>query len=271
MAWNPEYVVGVWCGHVTGGFGDTSLVGPVLKAMLAAQYGTRDYFTQVLSWGGDTMMGDAGKSRLFIDLFGDVVSDKTAGGEKSQLDFAPLILGASRAGNLESFRQIASLQDKLSPFQGGGKPYPASDFGGQLLSSEGLLCTSSTCSWDHPANYARGIDDTPCKDGAFHTDREKAPWAKVMLRGPSEVLGVVVENRGGWQNRHRQVPLQVEVSEDGDTWNVVYEDDQIRETYRVDLRRLAPRARLVRVRRKPDAKNEFFHLYKILVYGKKLY
>ena len=37
------------------------------------------------------------------------------------------------------------------------------------------------------------------------------------------------------------------------------------------LRRLAPRARLVRVRRKPDAKNEFFHLYKILVYGKKLY
>ena len=46
-------------------------------------------------------------------------------------------------------------------------------------------------------------------------------------------------------------------------WNPMPDDELIR--------RLAPRARLVRVRRKPDAKNEFFHLYKILVYGKKLY
>lgn len=27
VAWNPEYVVGVWCGHLWGGFGDTSVVG----------------------------------------------------------------------------------------------------------------------------------------------------------------------------------------------------------------------------------------------------
>ena len=27
ILWNPEYVVGVWCGHKYGGFGDTSLVG----------------------------------------------------------------------------------------------------------------------------------------------------------------------------------------------------------------------------------------------------
>lgn len=27
VAWNPEYVVGVWCGHLWGGFGDTSIVG----------------------------------------------------------------------------------------------------------------------------------------------------------------------------------------------------------------------------------------------------
>ena len=27
VMWNPRYVVGVWCGHLRGGFGDTSLVG----------------------------------------------------------------------------------------------------------------------------------------------------------------------------------------------------------------------------------------------------
>jgi penicillin-binding protein 1C len=27
VAWNPEYVIGVWCGHKRGGFGDKTLVG----------------------------------------------------------------------------------------------------------------------------------------------------------------------------------------------------------------------------------------------------
>ena len=35
VAWNPEYVVGVWCGHVSGGFGDTTLVGAKAAAPLA--------------------------------------------------------------------------------------------------------------------------------------------------------------------------------------------------------------------------------------------
>ena len=32
VAWNPEYVVGVWCGHKFGGFGDRSLVGAKASA-----------------------------------------------------------------------------------------------------------------------------------------------------------------------------------------------------------------------------------------------
>lgn len=32
VAWNPEYVVGVWCGHKFGGFGDKSLVGAKASA-----------------------------------------------------------------------------------------------------------------------------------------------------------------------------------------------------------------------------------------------
>ena len=252
--------------------GDTSLLVPVLKAMLSAQYGTPNYFSQTLGWGGDAMMGDQGKSRLFVKTIGDVMSEKAAGGEKAKLDFAPLILAASRANNLESFRQIAALQDKLEPFSGKGKPYPESDFGGKLLSSEGLLRTSSTTSWDHPEGYARGLDATPIGgNAAFHTDREKSPWALVMLKGPSEILGVLVVNGGGGQNRPRQVPIEVEVSEDGETWRGVFRSEEVREEYRADLRNLKPRARYVRVRRTPDAKNEFFHLHKILVYGRKLY
>lgn len=35
VAWNPEYAIGVWCGHKTGGFGDKSLVGARAAAPVA--------------------------------------------------------------------------------------------------------------------------------------------------------------------------------------------------------------------------------------------
>lgn len=35
VAWNPEYVVGVWCGHLAGGFGDKSVVGAHAAAPIA--------------------------------------------------------------------------------------------------------------------------------------------------------------------------------------------------------------------------------------------
>jgi penicillin-binding protein 1C len=34
IAWNPEYVIGVWCGHKRGGFGDKTLVGAKAAAPL---------------------------------------------------------------------------------------------------------------------------------------------------------------------------------------------------------------------------------------------
>jgi len=35
VMWNPEYVVGVWCGHKEGGFGDTTVVGALAAAPFA--------------------------------------------------------------------------------------------------------------------------------------------------------------------------------------------------------------------------------------------
>ena len=250
---------------------DRSLLAPVLKATLSAQYGTRDYFSQTLGWGGDTLMGDGGNSELFVRTLNEMVAERSKSGLKTELDFNPLILGASKAGNLEVFRQLVSLQDRLEPPNKSGKMYPANDFGMPLLSGDGLLKTSSTCGWDRPKGYARCIDGSPCTGNTFHTDREKAPWAVVTLPGPAEICGVVIENRCGAQNQGRQVPLEVQVSEDGEGWSTVHTDGEVRSTYRVDLRARAPRARYVRVRRTPEAKEEFFHLSKILVYGRKLY
>lgn len=35
VLWNPEYVIGVWCGHLAGGFGDKTLVGATAAAPVA--------------------------------------------------------------------------------------------------------------------------------------------------------------------------------------------------------------------------------------------
>ena len=251
--------------------GDTSLVSSVLKAVLLAQYDTRDYFSQTLGWGADMLMSNDAGTKAFMGTLEQVVAEKSSGAAKARLDFAPLILGASKAGNMTAFRQLAQLQDRLDPVPRSGRSYPASDFGAPLLSSEGMLRTSSTSQWDKPARYARCIDSSPCQENGFHTDKEGSPWAVVVLPGPADVCGVVVENNSAPPNRSRQVPLEVQVSEDGETWRGVFRDDDARATYRVDLRKSPCRARQVRVCRTPGAAENFFHLGKILVYGRKLY
>ncbi len=35
IAWNPQYVIGVWCGHLSGRFGDTAIVGAKAAAPIA--------------------------------------------------------------------------------------------------------------------------------------------------------------------------------------------------------------------------------------------
>jgi len=196
-----------------------------------------------------------------------------ASGVGASIDFGPLILGASRNGNREAFQQMAKLQAKLAPPATRDSGYGKSDFGGELLCADGMLRTSSTCGHDHPANYPFALDlPQPTSGAAFHTESEEAPWAEVTLAGPSTVAGIVLDNNFG-QNAGRQVPIEVSVSEDGKEWTKVYTNPSVEKTYRVDLRGHAAAARVqyVRVARTKGAGKNFFHLNKILVYGKKLY
>ena len=257
--------------------GDRQMNYDVLRAMLEAQYDTPEYFSQVMGWGSDLFTKSSDGSALFTKCLNEAIAAKTknqkgGGGVGGRMDFGPMLLAASRNGNVDAFRNIVKLQAKFSPLpKANGSPYPAKDFGGDLLSKGGLLQTSSTCGHDHPANYPMAIDDSPCGEGAFHTDSEEAPWAAVKLGGPTNVKGVVIENRFGNGNNGRQVPLVVEISDDGKSWQEVFSTDVKQDTYRVDLRGSPNTVHYVRVGRKAGARKDFFHLNKILVYGTKLY
>ena len=257
--------------------GDRQARYDVLKAMLEAQYGTPEYFSQTMGWGSDYFTKTSDGSKIFTKCLNDAIAaaTKNSKGEVAGggMDFGPMLLAASRNGNVDAFRNIVKLQAKLSPLpKGNGSPYPDRDFGGaELLSKYGLLQTSSTCGHDHPTTYPLAIDDSPCNGGAFHTDSEESPWATVILGGPSDVKGIVIENRFGGINGDRQVPIVVEISDDGKSWQQVFYSDKKQDTYRVDLRGSNNTVHHVRVSRKAGARKDFFHLNKILVYGTKLY
>ena len=194
------------------------------------------------------------------------------GGEKSKADVGSLILSSSRAGNAAVYRQAVELQKRFSVPEVTGDPYPRRDFGGELVSSDGMLRTSSTSVWESPGQYAFALDETPLRGNAFHTDKERRPWAMVVLAGPCRVRGVLAVNKTpGSCYRSRQPPVEVQLSEDGENWETVFKDVENRDVYRVDLTSRPARAVYVRVRRTPDAKDEVFHLNKIIVYGERLY
>ena len=243
---------------------DAALTERVAVAALEAQAGTKDYFAQTLSWCADFMIADAGRFGRLAELLG-----RLSGGNGQNIDFGRIILAASKAGNFAAFRQMAELQSKVSPLKREGKGYPEKDFGGVLVSADAMLRTSSTSRWDWPASYPLGLDALPLSGNAFHTDKEKEPWAMVVLAGECRVRGVLVANPGGY--RGRQPPIEVQLSGDGKEWRTVFSDDAVRTEYRVDLGDKSVVAKFVRVRRVPGAREDFFHLNKILVYGDRMY
>jgi hypothetical protein len=86
------------------------------------------------------------------------------------------------------------------------------------------------------------------------------------------VRGILVVNmHPGGSYRDRQVPMEVQVSEDGEAWTTVMSEERRLDEYRIDLGDKAQRTKFVKVRRVPGVKSDPFHLTKVLVYGDRLY
>lgn len=82
VAWNPEYAIGVWCGHKSGGFGDRSVVGaraaaPVAWAIARQMYpggdrprssGERPWFDEPPGVGRIAARGEAKKGERELVL-----------------------------------------------------------------------------------------------------------------------------------------------------------------------------------------------------------
>ncbi|MCR5413399.1 MAG: discoidin domain-containing protein [Kiritimatiellae bacterium] len=248
---------------------DDDAAWKLFEASLDGQAGTPTFYRQTIAWGSNRLMKGPEATKRFLATVG-----KSAQKTGAKLDFKSMIIKASKSGDIATFKQVYQLMDKLEPSLAPKKRanggWPEGEFGGKLLSADGMLQTSGTSNWESPVTYRNALDAADFEAGnAFHTGGEKAPWGMVILPGVSEISGIIVANIPG-QNAHRQAPLRIWASEDGTNFKEVYASDQVLNEWRCAF--TTPiKAKYIKVGRAPDAKSEVFHLRKILVYGKKLY
>ena len=248
-------------------FGKDETMWKLLPMMLASQANTPSFYVQTVNWGSKVFMSTPANAERFLAAVRESV-EKTG----AKLDFAGMVVAASASEDVGMFREVFSMIDAVSPEslpKKTDRAWPEKDYGGDLLSPDGMVAMTSTCSWDRPLGYRSALERFDVDANfAFHTDKQDSPAAFVILPGDSEITGITVVNSAScpW----RQPPVEIRVSEDGQNFDLVYRSEENKPEWRAAFDR--PRkAKYVMVSREAKAKDEFFHLKKILVYGRKLY
>ena len=262
------------------------LMEKTAEAFAAAQFGTRSFFSQTLGWCAPFVFADEKRAERFLKELPKIAEKfaRTAKGvagaraaaaaRRFKPDLGTFIAAAEEGNDLASFRRFAAMQEKFEPSRK-GTAFKDRDFGGVLVSSEGMLTLSKSFVGDTPRLHPGAIDASTVKDFTFTADKGEDQWAMVTLAGPCELRGVIVSAKTPDKSRRDlQLPFDVEVSEDGVSWNKVFSPDKPRDVFRIELPpKDRQKARYVRVRRSDPrkAREGTFSLSKILVYGKKLY
>lgn len=255
----------------------------IVPSMLDGQAGTPHYYNDIVSWASSELMKSPNDSTRFMKL---VVSNSIK--NKAPLDYAGMIQNAGANRDVKTFKQVYKLMEKLPetmpkntklPKVTFAKKWPEENYGGKLLSADGGLALKdiSHCS-PLSFKFALTADDVDA-GSTFHTGKDIEEWAEVFLYGPSKITGVTIVNTPG-QNSSRQVPIAVEISDNGTDWQRVWSSKENKAQWDVPIHSSSiatKHVRVVRTDRKPeityesDKEKEFFHLKKILVYGIKQY
>lgn len=244
--------------------GDITRQLSFFEGVLAIQAGSKSWFAPTIAWGQKKFGKDAGTANAYFAALAKVFSSQSAGADKDGLRAAlrPAVIAAETSGNVEAFQSLGHAGASLRS----GESIKTEPFPGDLLSSGGLLTTSSTCGWDHPENHWGVIE---ANGGGFHTDSQVRPHAIVRLGKLGDLSGIVIHDSSGGYNATRQLPMKVSVSEDGQTWTQVFRTDQHQSMWRIPLDGKATRVQFIKVERDDDRK-EFFHLNAIRAYGRRL-
>lgn len=250
---------------------DKEIAFNLMEKLLVAHEESDRYFVRTLNWAQDLF----GKDKNYKERFNSRIEDLATNSNSSERFrdlFTNNITEAAKTGNAENFVRFSKLANKLfkeEPTQATAPFNKIEPFPGYMLSKKGILQTSSSSRWDKVLNHYDVISNT-LTGGNFHTNRDLDPYAIVQLEGKGELSGINIVNFSRFSAR--QLPLVVEVSENGTNWQQVFRTEKNATHWKIDLQGKNIKATHVRVSSdKPEGKKEFFHLRGIFVYGRKLF
>lgn len=238
----------------------------VYEKILTLQTASKSWFSPTVSFG-QKLLGESDPD-LYFGILSRAFSsaESQSGVDENSMRGAlnQAIVAVEKAKNVDAFQALGKMAYKKlngSPSPNAGVKYPD-----MLLSSGGMLLPTSTCQHDNPSNHWGVIEES---GGSFHTNNEVHAGVVVKLGKLGEVHGIVIEGTGG-QNGGRLLPMKVSVSEDGTNWKEIFRTNTYQDVWKIDVKDGdAPRVQYVKVERDGDEKN-FFHLYAVRVYGKRL-
>ncbi|MBR4171509.1 MAG: hypothetical protein IKR48_07645 [Kiritimatiellae bacterium] len=246
-----------------------------------------EFFQQTLAWGATRYLRSKEWETPFINLVlatlerMDRASSK--GGKPSDAGksvWRKQITAAEEAGAMERRDKLLSLFRRLYPPSPIPKApsYPTEDFGGTLISSNACVQLSKVGRLDCAERHLEFCDASPSR-----ADKEGPPvsaevekgtrgvvWIRLQLGGVSEVSGILLVNAKKTKQRKGQLPLRVEVSENGSDWKTVATITKDANSWRVPLSPTESRVKFVRAVRGGEG-DEPLRLLKMLIYGRKLY
>ncbi|MGX8704518.1 MAG: hypothetical protein ACSW8H_08745, partial [bacterium] len=139
--------------------GDAALKERAVVAFASAQYGTRTFYTQTLGWCASFLFEDEARAERFLKLLPKLaekfanslkgmkgkstkeIAEAIARAKNLKPDLGTFIAAAEESGNVAAFRQFAAMQEKIGkPAQ--GVRFKDRDFGGELVSAEGMITLS---------------------------------------------------------------------------------------------------------------------------------
>lgn len=234
---------------------------PVFKMMMNNLAAKSDYLPVVIGWGEEMAKGLGGSHASELATLSKEIS-KTGmgamgGGDNGKVT-GQLMMSAAKAKDIATFQRLGANSADSVETPSDMPELPA--MSGKLLSAEGLLATSSTCSHDSPVSHWGVLRPS---GGRFHTDKEENAWASVMMPKPGYINGVVIVTNGG--NHQRLNNMVVQISDDGESWsNIKNLGDCTQRVIKIEFQERL--GRHIRVLRKGGP--EFFHLNGIYVFGR---
>lgn len=243
----------------------------ILPAALEGQAKSTTYYNSIIKWASENMMNSPADTKRVLKIFA-----KSAEATGHELDYSDMILTACAQEDHASFNHVYTLISKISPKllpKVTSKKYPEKDYGGDMISANALIKVSKTTDNNNPINYryALSLDEFDAEHG-FISHRDKHPYADVVLAGESEINGITIVNSGHNGSERLQVPMEISTSLDGKTFTVIHLIEPVDKEWRVQLPSVV-KAKYVRFQpiRNDKEDGKFFHLHKILIYGRKLY